>query len=67
MTETNKQTNKIELTGTDHQIPHLYDMNTFQCYVSANVLDIGVSGAINQACLNFSVSLLFLDTFLLAI
>ncbi|XP_038687760.1 cleavage stimulation factor subunit 50 isoform X2 [Tripterygium wilfordii] len=36
------------LAGTDHPIPHLYDVNTFQCYLSANVPDIGVNGAINQ-------------------
>ncbi|XP_030478603.2 cleavage stimulation factor subunit 50 isoform X2 [Cannabis sativa] len=36
------------LAGTDHPIPHLYDINTFQCYLSANVPEIGVGGAINQ-------------------
>lgn len=36
------------LAGTDHPIPHLYDINTFQCYLSANVPEIGVNGAINQ-------------------
>ncbi|KAJ4713229.1 cleavage stimulation factor subunit 50 [Melia azedarach] len=36
------------LAGTDHQIAHLYDVNTFQCYLSANVPEIGVNGAINQ-------------------
>lgn len=35
-------------TGTDHSIPHLYDVNTFQCYLSANVPEISVNGAINQ-------------------
>lgn len=35
-------------TGTDHPIAHLYDVNTFQCYLSSNVQDIGVNGAINQ-------------------
>ncbi|KAL5146561.1 Cleavage stimulation factor subunit 50 [Glycine soja] len=25
------------LAGTDHAIPHLYDINTFQCYLSANI------------------------------
>lgn len=39
------------MTGTDHQIPHLYDVNTFQCYLSANAPEIGISGAINQAWL----------------
>ncbi|KAA8542563.1 hypothetical protein F0562_023715 [Nyssa sinensis] len=36
------------LAGTDHPIPHLYDINTFQCYLSANVQEIDVNGAINQ-------------------
>ncbi|KAJ0789950.1 putative transcription factor WD40-like family [Helianthus annuus] len=36
------------LVGTDHHIPHLYDVNTFQCYLSANVQEIGVNSAINQ-------------------
>ncbi|XP_015571998.2 cleavage stimulation factor subunit 50 isoform X1 [Ricinus communis] len=36
------------LAGTDHQIAHLYDVNTFQCYLSANVPEIGMNGAINQ-------------------
>lgn len=36
------------LAGTDHQIPHLYDVNTFQCYLSSNVPEIGVNGSINQ-------------------
>ncbi|KAK9278973.1 hypothetical protein L1049_028555 [Liquidambar formosana] len=36
------------LAGTDHPIAHLYDINTFQCYLSANVQEIGVNGAINQ-------------------
>ncbi|KAK2996177.1 hypothetical protein RJ639_029488 [Escallonia herrerae] len=34
--------------GTDHSIPHLYDINTFQCYLSAEVPEISDSGAINQ-------------------
>lgn len=38
-----------KITGTDHPIPHLYDVNTFQCYLSANVPEIGANGAINQA------------------
>ncbi|KAH0975829.1 hypothetical protein GBA52_017728 [Prunus armeniaca] len=37
------------LAGTDHPIPHLYDINTFQCYLSANAPEIDVNGAINQA------------------
>ncbi|KAI3820901.1 hypothetical protein L1987_08452 [Smallanthus sonchifolius] len=36
------------LAGTDHHVPHLYDVNTFQCYLSANVQEIGVNSAINQ-------------------
>lgn len=35
------------LAGTDHPIAHLYDVNTFQCYLSANVQEIS-NGAINQ-------------------
>ncbi|KAL6995043.1 Cleavage stimulation factor subunit 50 [Sarracenia purpurea var. burkii] len=36
------------LAGTDHPIAHLYDVNTFQCYLSAKVQEIGTNGAINQ-------------------
>ncbi|KAG8488174.1 hypothetical protein CXB51_018341 [Gossypium anomalum] len=36
------------LAGTDHPIAHLYDVNTFQCYLSANSPEISVNGAINQ-------------------
>ncbi|XP_045786514.1 cleavage stimulation factor subunit 50-like [Trifolium pratense] len=36
------------LAGTDHAIPHLYDINTFQSYLSANVPDNSPNGAINQ-------------------
>ncbi|XP_010257989.1 PREDICTED: cleavage stimulation factor subunit 50 [Nelumbo nucifera] len=36
------------LAGTDHPIAHLYDVNTFQCYLSASVPESGVNGAINQ-------------------
>ncbi|KAK1384204.1 Cleavage stimulation factor 50 kDa subunit [Heracleum sosnowskyi] len=36
------------LAGTDHPIPHLYDVNTFHCYVSASVLESNANGAINQ-------------------
>ncbi|RZC08479.1 Cleavage stimulation factor subunit 50 isoform B [Glycine soja] len=36
------------LAGTDHAIPHLYDINTFQCYLSANIPETSPSGAINQ-------------------
>jgi len=38
------------LTGTDHAIPHLYDINTFQCYLSSNIPETSPNGAINQAC-----------------
>ncbi|KAK7843067.1 cleavage stimulation factor subunit 50 [Quercus suber] len=44
------------LAGTDHQIPHLYDVNTFQCYLSSNVPEIGVNGSINQAWSTQSIS-----------
>ncbi|CAL5362406.1 unnamed protein product [Camellia sinensis] len=36
------------LAGTDHPIAHLYDVNTFQCYLTAKDQDIGVNGVINQ-------------------
>lgn len=36
------------LAGTDHHVPHLYDINTFQCYLSANVQEINATSAINQ-------------------
>ncbi|XP_028763582.1 cleavage stimulation factor subunit 50 [Neltuma alba] len=36
------------LAGTDHPIPHLYDINTFKCFLPSNVPDIGINGAINQ-------------------
>ncbi|KAK8490900.1 hypothetical protein V6N12_067121 [Hibiscus sabdariffa] len=36
------------IAGTDHPIAHLYDVNTFQCYLSANPPEMGVNGAINQ-------------------
>ncbi|KAF8005749.1 hypothetical protein BT93_K0126 [Corymbia citriodora subsp. variegata] len=36
------------LAGTDHPIPHLYDVNTFQCYLSASVPEFAVNAAINQ-------------------
>jgi cleavage stimulation factor subunit 1 len=36
------------LAGTDHPIPHLYDVNTYQCFLPSNFPDSGVSGAINQ-------------------
>ncbi|KAH6807719.1 Transducin/WD40 repeat-like superfamily protein [Perilla frutescens var. frutescens] len=35
------------LAGTDHPIAHLYDVNTFQCYLSSNAQEIS-NGAINQ-------------------
>uniref|UniRef100_A0A1D1ZDC7 Cleavage stimulation factor 50 kDa subunit n=1 Tax=Anthurium amnicola TaxID=1678845 RepID=A0A1D1ZDC7_9ARAE len=35
------------LAGTDHPIPHLYDINTFQCYLSADSQDLA-NAAINQ-------------------
>lgn len=45
------------LTGTDHPIPHLYDINTFKCFLPANIPEIGVNGAINQACSALFLSL----------
>eukprot|EP00249_Psilotum_nudum_P017210 c26212_g1_i1 orf=245-1558(+) len=36
------------LAGTDHPIAHLYDVNTFQCYLSSSLQDVHVDGAINQ-------------------
>ncbi|CAH9088144.1 unnamed protein product [Cuscuta europaea] len=36
------------LAGTDHHIPHLYDINTFQCYLSMSFQDSVGNGAINQ-------------------
>ncbi|KAI9088385.1 hypothetical protein K1719_029834 [Acacia pycnantha] len=36
------------LAGTDHPIPHLYDINTFKCFLPANIPDIGIKGAVNQ-------------------
>ncbi|XP_077211272.1 transducin/WD40 repeat-like superfamily protein isoform X1 [Tasmannia lanceolata] len=36
------------LAGTDHPIAHLYDINTFQCYLSSNVQEINSNGSINQ-------------------
>ncbi|XP_051118342.1 cleavage stimulation factor subunit 50 [Andrographis paniculata] len=35
------------LAGTDHPVVHLYDVNTFQCYLSANAQEVS-NGAINQ-------------------
>ena len=43
------------ITGTDHPIPHLYDINSFQCYLSANAPEIDVNGAINQVLLTLSL------------
>ncbi|XP_073004753.1 cleavage stimulation factor subunit 50 isoform X1 [Typha latifolia] len=36
------------LAGTDHPIAHLYDINTFQCYLSANLQELKANAAINQ-------------------
>ncbi|ONK67395.1 uncharacterized protein A4U43_C06F19720 [Asparagus officinalis] len=36
------------LAGTDHPVPHLYDVNTFQCYLSANFQELKINAAINQ-------------------
>ncbi|KAF3793549.1 Cleavage stimulation factor subunit 50 [Nymphaea thermarum] len=36
------------LAGTDHHIAHLYDINTFQCYLTGNGQDMNSGAAINQ-------------------
>ncbi|CAN6470769.1 unnamed protein product [Victoria cruziana] len=36
------------LAGTDHHVAHLYDINTFQCYLTSNVQDVNSGAAINQ-------------------
>ncbi|WOL15467.1 cleavage stimulation factor subunit 50 isoform X1 [Canna indica] len=36
------------LAGTDHPVPHLYDVNTFKCYLTANAHDLNPNAAINQ-------------------
>lgn len=36
------------LSGTDHPIAHLYDVATFQCYLSSSLQDNHLGGAINQ-------------------
>ncbi|THU51872.1 hypothetical protein C4D60_Mb06t35640 [Musa balbisiana] len=42
------------LAGTDHPIPHLYDINTFKCYLTANAHDLNAKAAINQAWVRYS-------------
>ena len=37
--------------GTDHPVAHLYDINTFTCYLSANAQDS--SSPINQVAFLF--------------
>ncbi|RRT85145.1 hypothetical protein B296_00002634 [Ensete ventricosum] len=41
--------NLLNSTGTDHPIPHLYDINTFKCYLTAGAHDLSAKAAINQA------------------
>lgn len=36
------------LAGTDHPVAHLYDVNTFKCYLSSALQEGHVGGAINQ-------------------
>ncbi|CAH8389654.1 unnamed protein product [Eruca vesicaria subsp. sativa] len=36
------------LAGTDHAVPHLYDVNTYQCFLPSSFPDNGVNGGINQ-------------------
>ncbi|MQM02212.1 hypothetical protein Taro_034975 [Colocasia esculenta] len=38
----------MHIAGTDHSLPHLYDINTFQCYLSADLPDLNPNAAINQ-------------------
>ncbi|PKA67283.1 Protein Mut11 [Apostasia shenzhenica] len=45
------------LAGTDHAVPHLYDVNTFQCFLSANFQELNANGAINQVRYSKSGSL----------
>ncbi|XP_020704924.1 cleavage stimulation factor subunit 50 isoform X1 [Dendrobium catenatum] len=45
------------LAGTDHHLPHLYDVNTFQCYLSSNVQDLNMISPINQVRYSISGSL----------
>uniref|UniRef100_A0A1J3CVL5 Cleavage stimulation factor 50 kDa subunit n=1 Tax=Noccaea caerulescens TaxID=107243 RepID=A0A1J3CVL5_NOCCA len=45
------------LAGTDHPIPHLYDVNTYQCFLPLNFPDNGGNGAINQVRYSSSGSL----------
>ncbi|KMZ70395.1 Cleavage stimulation factor subunit 1-like protein [Zostera marina] len=39
---------RFVLAGTDHPIPHLYDVNTFQCCITANAQRLNVNSPINQ-------------------
>lgn len=36
------------IAGTDHPIPHLYDINTFKCYLPTNSQELCITAAINQ-------------------
>ncbi|KAJ3669792.1 hypothetical protein LUZ60_010116 [Juncus effusus] len=36
------------LAGTDHPIAHLYDVNTFTCFLTSNTQDFNPNSAINQ-------------------
>ncbi|XP_020577172.1 cleavage stimulation factor subunit 50 isoform X3 [Phalaenopsis equestris] len=45
------------LAGTDHPIPHLYDVNTFQCYLPSNFQNLNTNSAINQVRYSLSGSL----------
>lgn len=47
--------------GTDHPVAHLYDINTFTCYLSANPQDS--SSPINQVAFLFPFDSQALDCF----
>lgn len=47
------------LAGTDHAVPHLYDVNTYQCFLPSTFPDSGVNGAINQVLNMFSSKALY--------
>ncbi|KAH9298174.1 hypothetical protein KI387_029856, partial [Taxus chinensis] len=36
------------LAGTDHHVAHLYDVHTFECYLSSTLQETDSGGAINQ-------------------
>ena len=55
----------LYIAGTDHPVPHLYDVNTFQCYLSSSIQEGQINDAINQVslflfCLLLQVSVIML-------